>query len=409
MATKPSFNGYQKFVIALLAFLQFTIILDFMMMAPLGAILMPALTITTTQFGWVVSAYAFSAGASGLLAAGFADRFDRKKFLLFFYTGFVLSTLFCGLAPTYHFLLAARMLTGIFGGVIGSIVLAITTDLFTFDQRGRVMGFVQTAFAASQILGLPAGLYFANLWGWHAPFLMVVGISAGVGVIIWFKLKPIDGHLKLHLDNSPLHHLRTTITIPKHILALSTTAFLSLGGFMLMPFSSAFFVHNLGVSFQQLPLAYLISGICTIFVGPLVGKASDYFGKFKVFCFGVAVTIVMVIIYTHLGTTPFPLVVLVNVILFAGIFSRMIPSQALMSAIPAPENRGSFMSVNASLQQMSGGLASVIAGMIVYQAADGKIVNFDVLGYILVGTALITTVQMYFGSSAKVVGSLEAF
>jgi predicted MFS family arabinose efflux permease len=396
MAEKHNFTSYQKFVVAVLAFLQFTIILDFMIIAPLGAILMPALSITPAQFGWVVSAYAFSAGASGLLAAGFADRFDRKKFLLFFYAGFVLSTLFCGLAPTYPFLLAARMMTGIFAGVIGSIVLAIIADLFTFDQRGRVMGFVQTAFAASQILGLPAGLYFANGWGWHAPFLMIVSVSAVVGVVIWFKLKPVDQHLKLRLDHSPLHHLRTTVTIPKYLLAFSTTAFLTLGGFMLMPFSSAFFVHNLGVSFNQLPLAYLISGICTIFVGPLVGRASDYFGKFKVFCFGVAVTIVMVTIYTHLGVTPFPVVVLVNVLLFAGIFSRMIPSQAMMTAIPAPENRGSFMSINSSLQQVSGGVASVVAGMIVYEAADGKIMNFDVLGYILIGTALITTVQMYF-------------
>ena len=95
------FSRYQKFVIAILAFLQFSIILDFMIISPLGAMVMPALHISPQQFGLAVSSYAFSAGASGLLAAGFADRFDRKRLLLFFYAGFILGTLLCALATTY--------------------------------------------------------------------------------------------------------------------------------------------------------------------------------------------------------------------------------------------------------------------------------------------------------------------
>jgi predicted MFS family arabinose efflux permease len=171
-AAAPSFafTRYQKSVVAIIAALQFTIILDFMILSPLGAILMPALHMSAKQFGSVVSAYAFSAGISGLLASGFADRFDRKRFLLFFYAGFVVGTLLCGLATTYEFLLAARIITGVFGGVVGSISFAIITDLFAPQQRGRVMGIVQTAFSASQILGLPLGLYLSNHLGWHAPF-----------------------------------------------------------------------------------------------------------------------------------------------------------------------------------------------------------------------------------------------
>src|SRR6185503_10740113 len=176
------FTRYQTFVVSALAFLQFAVILDFMIVAPLGALVMPALDMSPRQFGLIVSAYAFSAGATGLLVAGFADRYDRKKLLLFFYTGFVLGTLWCGLANSFHALLAARIVTGIFGGVIGSVVLAIATDLFEPDQRGRVIGFIQTAFAASQILGLPAGLYLSNRWNWHAPFLVMVvfGIFGGL-------------------------------------------------------------------------------------------------------------------------------------------------------------------------------------------------------------------------------------
>ena len=176
-----TFTRYQKFVIAMLAFLQFTIILDFMIISPLGAMMMPTLHITPQQFGLAVSSYAFSAGVSGLLAAGFADRFDRKRLLLFFYAGFMLGTLLCGLATTYPLLLVARIVTGLFGGVIGSVVLAIATDLFPLEMRGRVMGFIQTAFAASQVLGLPAGLYFANHWDWHAPFLAIIAVAVPAG------------------------------------------------------------------------------------------------------------------------------------------------------------------------------------------------------------------------------------
>lgn len=390
------FSKYQKFVIAVLAFLQFTVILDFMIMSPLGATMMPALQMTTAQFGLAVSVYAFSAGISGILAAGFADKFDRKKLLLFFYSGFILGTFFCGIATTYQFLLFARLVTGLFGGVVGSIVFAITTDLFEFQMRGRVMGFIQTAFAASQILGIPVGLYLSNLWGWHAPFLMIVTVGVLVGLVIFKYLQPIAEHLKVPSDKTAFRHLQATITTRKYVQAFATTALLSIGGFMIMPFGSAFTVNNLGISLSDLPIVYLITGLCAIVVGPLVGRASDKFGKFKVFVFGTFTSMVMVVIYTNLSVTPLWLVILVNALLFVGIFSRMIPSQALMSAIPAPASRGSFMSISSSLQQISGGFASVIAGLIVVQQTDGKLLHFDTIGYVMLGTSSITLVLMYF-------------
>jgi len=388
-------TSYEKFVVGILAFLQFTIILDFMILSPLGAVLMPGLHITPAQFGLVVSVYAFSAGASGLLAAGFADRFDRKKILLFFYFGFILGTFFCALAPSFPLLLAARMVTGLFGGVMGSIVFAITTDLFAYQMRGRVMGVIQTAFAASQVLGIPVGLFLSNHWGWHMPFFMIVGISLVVAGVIATHLRPIDSHLKNQPDRNPLHHLIQTLATPRYLQAFATTALLSTGGFMLMPFASAFSVHNLGISLDKLPLVYLITGCCSILTGPLVGRLSDTLGKFRVFSFGTALSILMMLIYTHLGITPLPLVVLVNAILFIGIFSRMIPAQALMSAIPSPTNRGAFMSISSAIQQFSGGLASALAGLIVIQNADGSLAHFDRLGYVVIGASLLTLGLMY--------------
>ena len=390
------FSGYQKFVIAILAFLQFSIILDFMIISPLGAIMMPTLRMNPQQFGLAVSSYAFSAGLSSLLAAGFADRFDRKRMLLFFYAGFMLGTLFCALANTFPMLLLARIVTGLFGGVIGSVVLAIATDLFPLEVRGRVMGFIQTAFAASQVLGLPAGLFFANHWDWHAPFVAILAVAVPAGVVILFYMKPVAAHLTLKQEHSPWMHLFHTLSEPRYRLAFILTMLLPTGGYMLMPFGTAFIVDNIGLPLSTLPTIYLVTGLCTVFMGPLVGKASDSFGKFNTFCFGTVMTIIMVLIWTNLGRESLAIVILVNVLLFIGIFSRMVPSQALLSAIPEITKRGAFNAVSASLQQVAGGVSSAIAGAVILEMPGGTIGHFNWLGDIVMAVALVSLLLMYF-------------
>ena len=395
-ASLPSpFSGYQKVVFGMLAFLQFAVILDFMLMSPLGALIMPALAISPKQFGLVVSAYAFSAGTSGVLTAGFADRFDRKRLLLFFYTGFILGTLWCGLAGTFESLLAARIVTGLFGGVIGSIVLAISTDLFPLQMRGRVMGFIQTAFAASQVLGIPVGLYLSSRWNWHVPFLAMAVLGVVGGLVVSWRMQPVADHLKVPQEHSPWMHLLHTLAEPRYLLAFATTTLLTTGGFMLMPFSSAFAVNNIGIALHDLPTVYLATGLCTIFVGPLVGKAADRFGKFNMFVVGTALSIAMVLVYTHLGPVSLPVLIVVNVVLFIGIFSRMIPFQALVSSVPSVTQRGSFNAISASIQQLSGGLASVVAGHIVTLAADGRLQHFERVGYVVVGTSLVALTLLW--------------
>jgi len=392
---KIAFSPYQKGVLALLAFLQFTVILDFMIISPLGAMLMPTLRITPAQFGLVVSVYAFSAGVSGLLAAGFADRYDRKKLLLLFYCGFVAGTLLCGVSHSYGFLLFARMITGVFAGVIGSTIFAIITDLFAFQLRGRVMGIIQTAFAASSVIGIPMGLYMSNRWGWNAPFILIVAVSVLVGAVMIRFLRPINAHLALQQDRTPLRHFVHTLSTPRYLQGFATTALLATGGFMLMPYMSAFSVHNLGISLVRLPLVYMITGVCSIIAGPLIGRASDTYGKFLVFCLGCVATIIMVVIYTHLGLTPISVVILVNCLLYIGVTSRMITASALISAVPQPADRGAYMSISSSIQQISGGIAAVLGGLIVTESASGALQHCDVLGYVLVGSTLITLAMMY--------------
>lgn len=393
---KKTFSSYEIFTISILAILQFTIILDFMVLSPLSAILLTELNITTAQFGMVVSAYAWSAGLSGLLAAGFADKFDRKKILLFFYTGFVIGTLLCGIATDYVSLLTARIVTGIFGGVIGSVSYAIITDLFRLEVRGRVMGFVQMAFAGAQVLGLPIGLYLANIWGWHSPFLMIVAISAVIGVLIIMYMKPVDAHLTVKSERNAFQHLIKTVSHSSYLKAFAATTLLATGGFMMMPFGAAFSVNNLGISLADLPLLYMITGICSMVAAPLAGKLSDTWGKYVLFCFSSTVMIVVTVVYCNLGITPLWIVIAISVVMFVCVSSRMISSTALLSAVPSLNDRGAFMSINSSVQMVSGGIASLLAGSIVFQTSSGYLMNYDILGYVVVGATVITMGMMYF-------------
>ncbi|HET9956357.1 MAG TPA: MFS transporter [Polyangiaceae bacterium] len=395
MNTPAVFTPYQKLVVALLAFLQFTIVLDFMILSPLGAMLLEQLHITTQQFGLVVSAYAFSAGASGLLAAGFADRFDRKRLLLFFYVGFLVGTLCCGLAPDYRSLLIARIVTGLFGGVIGSISMAIVADLFGIEVRGRVMGVVQSAFAASQVLGIPLGLWLSTRWGWHAPFLLITAVGVAVGFVILFRVRPIDAHLRDGQRRNAFKHLLSTVARRPYLKGFAATIFLATGGFMLMPFGSAFAVNNLGVSLHQLPSVYVATGAFALIGGPIIGRISDSVGKYRTLFVGTVVGALLVLAYVQLGRTPLWIVITLNVILFLAISARMISASALTSEVPAPQDRGAYMSVNSSVQQISGGVASALAGLIVVQTQSGKIERYDVLGYVVVLAMLATLGFMY--------------
>ena len=396
MEKSASFSSYQKLAIALLALTQFTVILDFMVLSPLGDYLMKSMGLHPNQFGMVVSVYAFSAGISGLLTAGFADRYDRKKLLLFFYTGFIAGTVLCGISHSYYMLLIARLITGLFGGVIGSISLAIVTDLFAIEKRGRAMGFIQMGFSASQVLGIPIGLYFANLWGWQSAFLMVAAIAIVAAIIILLKLQPVTAHLSMQKDHSAFTHLWQSVAKRNYRIGFTATALLSIGGFMMMPFGSAFAINNLHVTPHQLPLLFMVSGVSSLIIMPLVGKLSDKIDKYTLFVIASIWMMIVVVIYTNLSAQPLWLVMVFNVLMMAGIFSRMIPSTALTTAVPEMQDRGAFMSINASLQQIAGGIAAALAGIIVVQKDKySPLEHYNTLGYLIVGISCLTIFLLY--------------
>jgi predicted MFS family arabinose efflux permease len=387
---KSPLSKYQWLVVAIIALTQFTVVLDFMVMSPLGDLLMKDLQVKPYQFGVVVSSYALAAGLSGFLTAGFADRFDRKRLLVFFYSGFIIGTLFCGLAKSYEQLVMARILTGIFGGVMSSISMAIVADLFSLQQRGRVMGFMQMGFGLSQILGIPISLYIASKSSWQMPFYMIVGLSILMLTAILLALKPVRAHLDKKTDRSAFHHLLATVKNRNYRIGFMATAFMSLGGYFMMPWGSAFAVNNVGLSQKELPFLFMVVGVATFITMPIIGLLADKINKFQLFMWASIVMIASVLVYVELGETTLFVLIIVNIFMMGGIMARMVPSQALTSSVPELHDRGAFMSINASLQQIAGGIAAIIGGKIVWQASpSAPLMNFDLLGYVVVGVILI--------------------
>jgi predicted MFS family arabinose efflux permease len=394
------FTGYQKFVIFILAITLFTVVLDFMVMSPLGDMMMKSMNMTTKQFGIAVSCYAFSAGASGLLTAGFADKFDRKKLLMFFYTGFIAGTFFCSAVRNFELLVVARIVTGLFGGVIGSIATAIITDIFDIHHRGRVMGFVQMGFGASQVLGIPISLAIANHLGWPSPFVMVACLAVVILLLISFKLEPVTKHLAVQNNRNALSHLWHTVKKREYRIGFMATALLAIGGYMMMPFGSAFAINNLHITYAQLPKLFMVSGVCSLIVMPVIGRVSDKVDKFLIFTVATIWMCLVVVLYTHLSVTPLWEVMIFNVCMMIGIMSRFVPAGALTTAIPHMEDRGAFMSINASLQQIAGGIAAVFAGMIVEQKTKtSPLEHYDTVGYIMVAISMLGVFMMYRVSS----------
>ena len=289
----------------------------------------------------------------------------------------------------------SRIVTGIFGGVISSISLAIVADLFDFNQRGRVMGFIQMGFGISQILGIPISLYLANYWNWQAPFYMIVFLATIIFLAAAFVIKPVTDHLNLQRDNA-LKHMWKTISNRNYRIGFLATAFMSLGGYLMMPWGSAFAVNNVGLEQADLPLMFMIVGLITFAIMPVVGVLSDRFDKFKMFALASVLMVISIVIYSRLDQTTFWILVLVNGLMMMGIMARMIPSQALTASLPESKDRGAFMSINSSLQQLAGGVAAMIGGLIIIQKNEtSPLERFDQLGNLVIVIIVVNIFLTY--------------
>jgi predicted MFS family arabinose efflux permease len=377
----------ERLVVLILAAVQFTTIVDFMIVMPLGPQLMRTLEIGPAQFGLIVSSYTFAAGAAGLVASSIIDRFARRSTFMVLYTGFLLGTMFCAIAPNYQLLIAARVLTGAFGGILGGMAMAIIGDVFPEHRRGRATGSLMTGFSLASVAGVPLGLFFGTNYGWHIPFvaLAIGGIPALL--LTPLALPPLNAHVgKVH--SHPMRSLVETFSQANHLKAFALIVALMLGSFMVFPYLSAYLVANVGMTEEQLPLVYIAGGGLTLFAAPIVGRLADRHGKLRVFRVIAPGSAFMLMVITHLPPAPTAVAVAVFGALMVCNVGRMIPAMALITSSVEPRRRGAFLSANSSVQHIAAGLGSYLGGIIVTQSAAGQLEHMGTVGWIAAASTL---------------------
>lgn len=380
----------EKILLWTLAAVNFTHIVDFMILMPLGPQLMRIFEISPREFGLLVSSYTFSAGLSSFLGAFVLDKYDRRKLLLWVFVGFLLGTLACALSPNYPFLLVSRIVSGVFGGLTSALIMAIIGDVVPDSRRGRAMGLVMAAFSVASVFGVPFGLFIASLSNWHAPFFFLAGVSVIILALIYRYIPHITGHLGSgQVKPSPLQVVRRVTSNSNQMRAITLTIMMMLGQFTIIPFLSPYMVANVGFTDMQLTYIYVFGGLFTIFTSPWVGRLTDKYGKVKIFTIFMSLNVVPIAIITHLGVTPIPFVLLVSSMFFVTSNGRMVPAAALITGTARPENRGSFLSFNSAVQQLAAGAASFVAGLILAEGINGQLLNYNIVGYIAIILSLL--------------------
>ncbi|TXC81814.1 MFS transporter [Luteibaculum oceani] len=381
----------EKKMLWVLAAIQFTHIMDFMIMMPLGDRLMEAFGISPAQFSLIVSAYTLSAGITGFASAFFIDKYDRKKALLLLYIGFTFGTLCCAIAPSYELLLVARTVTGAFGGVAGAMILTIIGDTIPLARRSAAMGFVMAAFSASSVFGVPFGYYLAEISSWHAPFYLLAAMGGVITLGLVKFIPPIRGHLEGKVEkNRRLRVLTNVIGDRNQLRALLFMVLLMLGQFTIIPFIAPYMERNVGFEGTEITLIYLLGGAVTIFTSPRIGKLADKIGAHKTYLIFALINLIPILLITHLPRSPIGYALAITSLFFVTSGGRYIPAQTLMTGVVKAENRGSFMNIISSVQQLGASLSSLIAGLIVVESVGGKaLVGYNYVGYIAVFASLL--------------------
>ena len=379
----------ERFFLLTLAGIQFSHILDFMIMMPLGPVLMKAFGIGTHEFGLLVASYSFSAAVSGILAATFVDLFERKRLLLIAFSLFALATLACGLAPSYSMLMVARGLAGVFGGIMGALVQTMIGDAIPFSRRARASGIVSSAFSISTIAGVPLSLWLANHFGWRMPFMFIGALSVmfiGIGVRF---LPELRHHLS---DEKRAHLLSATFSVlgdANHLRALLFSALIIFSGFTIIPYITVYGVNNVGIPLHQIPIIYLVGGSATFISARLIGHWADKHGKVEVYRQVALLAMIPTLVLTHIGALPLWGWLIVSASFFVFISGRMIPSMAIIASSAQPKLRGTFMSLNGTVQSLAMGLATTLAGFLISMDESGRMVGYPLVGYVAVAANLL--------------------
>ena len=374
----------ERYLLLTLAGIQFSHILDFMIMMPLGPVLIKAFGISTHEFGLLVASYSFSAALSGLLAATFIDRFERKRLLLTIFGLFGLATLACGLAPGYAMLLIARGLAGTFRGVMGAMVQTIVGDVIPFSRRAKASGIVATAFSLATVAGVPLSLWLANHFLWRAPFILIALLTA-LFIMVGARILP---ELRYHISDKkrahPLSAMFEVLRESNHLNALLFSALLVFSGFTVIPYITIYAVGNVGISLHDIPFIYLAGGAATLFTARLIGHWADLRGKIKIYRVVALAALLPLLVVTHIGAAPLWLWLVCTTAFFVLVSGRMIPAMAIITSAAQPKLRGTFMSLNATVQSLAMGLATTLAGFIITQNDAGQIADYGLVGFVAI-------------------------
>jgi len=372
----------ESYLLLTLAGIQFSHILDFMIMMPLGPVLISSFGMGTHEFGLLVASYSFSAALSGLLAATFVDRFERKRLLLIVFVMFGLATLACGLAPSYATLLVARGLAGVFGGIMGAMVQTIVGDVIPFERRARASGVVATAFSLSTVAGVPLSLWLANHFGWRAPFMLIAGMTI-LFVIVGLRILPeLRQHISTDKRTHPFAAMFAVLRDANHLLALLLSALIIFSGFTVIPYITLYAVSNVGISQHDIPYIYLAGGAATLFTARRIGHWADLRGKVRIYRMVATAALLPLFVVTQVGVVPLWLWLVCTTAFFILVSGRMIPAMAIITSAAQPKLRGTFMSLNSTMQSFAMGLATTLAGFIITQNSSGQIVGYEKVGYV---------------------------
>jgi len=378
----------EKSLLVLLAMVQFTHIMDFMIMMPLGPQLMRELSISASQFSLLIAAYTMTAGTVGFLAAPFIDRFDRRQVLLVCYAGFIAGTYACAASESVGQLLLARAICGAFGGVSNATILAIVGDIVPSERRGAAMGIIMTSFSTAAALGVPFGLFLAQRFRWETPFYLLVGIALAIEFLLMFCLPHIRGHL---MEGPPpsLKNFANLLSNPNAWRGILLMVSLIFGHFTIIPFLSPHLVFNLKYPEVRLPLVYIVGGVLTMVTAPLIGKLSDRFGRVRVFTILVSVAVGVILFLTQAGPMPLFAVLTTTGLFFIFASGRYVPAQAILTSAVPSTSRGAFMSLTACTRDICSGLAAILAGRVVVQSPAG-LLHVGWLGGLAAATSLLS-------------------
>lgn len=373
-----------------LATVQFTSIVDFMVIMPLQPELKDSIGLTTERFAFVVAAYTLAAGLAGLVSTLFLDRFARRPTYLVLFAGFVLGTLACGLAPDFATLVAARCLTGAFGGILGGMAMTIIGDVFPENRRGQATGVLMMAFSMASVLGVPIGLMLGQKYGWHWPFLVLAALCVPFFILAASVLPRLADHLHTQQQQAPFARLRSIFLEANHMRAFALTTALFISGFSVVPFLAAYLVMNVGMPKADLKWIYIAGGLVTLVGMPVIGRLADRFGKLRAYRFLIPANAAMLLLMTCLPPIPLVLIMIAVSATMLTNAGRMVPAMAMITSSVEPRLRGGFMGANSAVQHLAASLGTVAAGMILKEVPQQPLENFPIVGVLAAVVSLST-------------------